>query len=124
MTAQLAAQLRDQLATKLREHVNPKRSPDGLDTALETTCRQEGRDVWLHEGFQAWYAWFCSIHNTEVALARLPESDLQAITRYVCGIIPADTVQILFKHLFYDAFRGAWSRSKHLIITLYYPKVI
>lgn len=101
------------LGRKLLEPVHrADRSPVGLDAALESSCLQV-RNIWLDAGFQAWYAWFCTDHDTRAALAHLPDSDLREIAHYVCSIRPHDTIQALFEHLFHKSFRGDTRRRKY-----------
>lgn len=105
------AQKTSALGKKLVEPVlRADRSPVGLDAALESSCLQETRNVWLEAGFQAWYAWFCADSNTRAALS---DSDLRKIAHSVCSIKSHDTVQALFEHLFYKSYRGDMRRRKH-----------
>lgn len=111
-----AQQLLPNLAKKVVEPVlRADRSPIGLDAALESSCLQDIRNIWLDAGFQAWYAWFCVDHDTRAALAQLPESDLHEIACSICSIRPHDTIQALFDHLFYKSFRGDTRRRKYYL---------
>lgn len=107
------AQKASVLGKKLMEPVHRvDRSPVGLDNALESTCLQGARNIWLETGFQAWYAWFSVDSHTQAALDELPVSDLRAIAQFVCSIRPHNTVQCLFEHLFHKSFRGDTRRRK------------
>ncbi|KUI63846.1 hypothetical protein VM1G_12025 [Cytospora mali] len=101
------AELANSLHKKLTEPVfRADRAPIRLDTALESSCRQEAHNIWLEAGFQAWYAWFCVDSNTKATLAELSSLHLSEIASFVCSIRPHETIQNLFEHLFYKSFRG------------------
>ncbi|KUI66551.1 hypothetical protein VM1G_11441 [Cytospora mali] len=86
------------------------KAPTGFDDALEESCREGARNVWLNAGFQAWYAWFKVGRTAQEALKELPEPDIWEIARSVCSIQPDDTVQTLFQHIFHGSNRSSKRR--------------
>lgn len=90
----------------LLKAVNPNRSPQGLVAALESTVKEDARNIWLDQGFLAWYAWFRIDKDTKEELARMEENDLRLLASSICVMKTHDSVPKLFSHLFYTQHRA------------------
>lgn len=102
-------------ATLTNPVANPRRAPTHFDQKLEQTCDNPRRNVLLDTGFQAWFAYFLADAQTQAAFDQLPDSVGREVAHYICSVKPHSTVQELFQHILYDAFRNRERRSKDQI---------
>lgn len=90
------------------------KAPNGFDKELQRICNnRQQRNVWLDVGFQAWFAYFLAEPRAQAALDGLSDQDCQSVARHICSIKPDPTIEALFQHIFYHAFRAVERRSQY-----------
>jgi hypothetical protein len=91
------------------------RAPNKFDDKLDKTCTSGERNVLLDTGFQAWFAYIQSERRVQSAFEQLPGSEAKVVAHHLCTIKPHPSVEALFQHILYVAFRGAVRRGSYLL---------
>ncbi|KAH8763823.1 hypothetical protein F5883DRAFT_716087 [Diaporthe sp. PMI_573] len=90
----------------------PKKAPKHFDKKLENACTSIHRNVFLDQGFQAWFAYTQVERRVQMAVEQLPHATAESVARRICSIKPHPSVEILFKHMFYESFRAKDRRAQ------------
>ncbi|KAI1319114.1 hypothetical protein F5Y16DRAFT_418103 [Xylariaceae sp. FL0255] len=112
----------------LTSFIESARAPDDFDTALRSACQltvdenrilnpiEQAERIFLHEGFPAWFAFFCATNRKQVdkhVFAQLGPDITQAIAKRVSTAEFDPSVEALFGHVFHRAKRSP-ERRRHL----------
>lgn len=86
-----------------------KKTPYGLDQALQDSLADTASLAFLKAGPKVWYAYFRAIHHNESnkrLVTLLSEPTLERIVTEASSITAHESVAERIKHIFCDSYRG------------------